>query len=94
MNYEGLWLTVGFTGQLLFFMRFLVQWIYSERLGRSVIPIAFWYFSLLGGCTLFSYAIYRMDPVFIAGQSVGVLVYTRNLVLINAERKAKADPVA
>ena len=61
MNYEGVWITIGFTGQSLFFMRFLVQWIYSEKLGRSVIPIAFWYFSLLGGCTLFSYAVYRLE---------------------------------
>lgn len=76
------WLLVGFAGQALFSMRFLVQWIYSERRRESVIPVAFWYFSILGGATLLSYAIYRQDPVFIVGQSTGVFIYLRNLYFI------------
>jgi len=72
-------------------MRFLVQWIYSEKKKRSVIPLAFWYFSLAGGITLLSYAIYRKDPVFILGQATGVFIYTRNLQLIARERKSKSS---
>ena len=78
-------------GQALFSMRFLIQWIHSEKKGRSVIPLAFWYFSLAGGITLLSYAIYRKDPVFIVGQATGVFIYTRNLQLIARERKKKAS---
>lgn len=76
------WLIVGFAGQTLFSMRFLVQWIYSERRRASVIPIAFWYFSLAGGATLFCYSLFRQDPVFIVGQSVGIFIYLRNLYFI------------
>jgi lipid-A-disaccharide synthase-like uncharacterized protein len=83
---EHVWLGIGFAGQSLFFLRFLVQWIYSERLGRSAIPTGFWYLSIAGGLIVLSYAIYRLDPVFIAGQSVGILVYGRNLYLIHRER--------
>ena len=75
-------------------MRFLIQWIYSERKKRSVIPLAFWYFSLAGGITLLSYAIYRRDPVFILGQATGVFIYTRNLQLIARERRTKASGVS
>ncbi len=85
-----IWLAIGFMGQALFSMRFLIQWIYSEKKGRSIIPLAFWYFSLAGGITLLSYAIYRKDPVFIVGQATGVFIYTRNLQLIARERKNKA----
>src|SRR4051794_16557866 len=84
--HEAIWIGIGFAGQFLFMMRFLWQWIQSERQKRSIIPIAFWYFSLAGGMTLFAYAIHRRDPVFIAGQALGVLVYTRNLLLIRRER--------
>jgi len=77
------WLLVGFTGQALFSMRFLVQWIYSEKRRQSVIPTAFWYFSLLGGMTLFSYALFRQDPVFIVGQGAGIFIYLRNLYFIH-----------
>ncbi|MFQ5642547.1 MAG: lipid-A-disaccharide synthase N-terminal domain-containing protein [Thiogranum sp.] len=80
------WLIVGFAGQALFSARFLVQWVYSERRKRSIIPIAFWYFSLAGGATLFAYALHIGDPVFILGQSLGVLIYTRNLYFIHKER--------
>jgi lipid-A-disaccharide synthase-like uncharacterized protein len=73
------WLALGFLAQALFTARFLVQWIASERAGRSVVPIAFWFFSIGGGVLLLVYALYRRDPVFIAGQAFGVFVYARNL---------------
>jgi lipid-A-disaccharide synthase-like uncharacterized protein len=82
MNTETLWLVVGFLGQAFFSARFLVQWVASERARRSIVPIAFWFLSLGGGATLFAYALYRRDPVFIAGQGVGLFIYLRNLVLI------------
>jgi lipid-A-disaccharide synthase-like uncharacterized protein len=87
---EFWWVMFGLGGQLLFTARFLVQWIASERAGRSTIPILFWYFSLGGGLTLFAYAVHRGDPVFILGQSLGVFIYLRNLWLIYAERR-RAD---
>ena len=67
MTIEWLWLGIGFLGQALFSARFLVQWLASERARRSIVPRAFWFFSLAGGATLLAYAIYRRDPVFIAG---------------------------
>ncbi len=73
------WLAIGFIGQGFFFSRFLVQWIASERAGRSVIPMAFWYLSIGGGLTLLIYAIHVGDPVFILGQSTGAVIYLRNL---------------
>ena len=73
------WLALGFLAQALFTMRFLVQWIASERAGKSVVPIAFWFFSIGGGALLLVYALYRRDPVFIAGQAFGVFIYARNL---------------
>lgn len=85
-DYESLWLIVGFTGQALFSMRFLVQWLQSERARRSVIPEAFWYFSIAGGVTLLAYAIHRMDPVFIVGQATGLFIYLRNLHFVLRER--------
>ncbi|MFC7703164.1 lipid-A-disaccharide synthase N-terminal domain-containing protein [Plastorhodobacter daqingensis] len=84
---EFWWVLIGLTGQLLFTARFLVQWLASERQRRSVIPMAFWYFSLGGGMVLFSYALYRADPVFILGQSTGLVIYSRNLWLIHAEKR-------
>jgi lipid-A-disaccharide synthase-like uncharacterized protein len=89
---EATWIAIGFAGQCLFMMRFLWQWIQSERQQRSVIPIAFWYFSLAGGMTLFAYAVHRRDPVFITGQMLGVIVYTRNLLLIRRERRESSRP--
>jgi lipid-A-disaccharide synthase-like uncharacterized protein len=80
------WLALGFAGQALFSARFLVQWVYSERHRQSLIPVAFWYFSLAGGATLFAYALHIGDPVFILGQSMGVLIYSRNLYLIHRRR--------
>ena len=73
------WFVVGFAGQAFFFSRFLVQWIASERAGRSVIPMSFWYLSLGGGLVLFAYAVHLGDPVFIVGQSTGAIIYLRNL---------------
>jgi lipid-A-disaccharide synthase-like uncharacterized protein len=87
---EHVWLAIGFLGQLLFSMRFLVQWIASEKRGESIIPVAFWYFSIGGGLLLFAYSIWRLDPVFIVGQSLGVFIYTRNLYLINRPSSGKA----
>jgi lipid-A-disaccharide synthase-like uncharacterized protein len=82
------WIVLGFIAQALFMMRFLVQWIASERAKRSVIPIAFWFFSLGGGALLLIYAIQRQDPVFILGQALGLFIYIRNLWLIANERKS------
>jgi lipid-A-disaccharide synthase-like uncharacterized protein len=85
---EFWWVVIGLGGQLLFTARFLVQWIASERARKSTVPVAFWYFSMAGGLILFAYAVYRKDPVFILGQSMGLLIYARNLWLIHAERRA------
>ncbi|MCH7635069.1 MAG: lipid-A-disaccharide synthase N-terminal domain-containing protein [Proteobacteria bacterium] len=87
MDTMTIWLAVGFMGQALFSARFLIQWISSEKQKKSVIPIAFWYFSLGGGVTLLSYAIFRLDPVFIVGQAGGLLVYSRNLYFVLRERR-------
>ncbi|HEX2839663.1 lipid-A-disaccharide synthase N-terminal domain-containing protein [Hyphomicrobium sp.] len=84
---EHTWLAIGVVGQSLFFMRFFVQWIASERRGESVFPTAFWYFSLSGGAVLLAYAIWRRDPIFILGQATGLLIYFRNLYfVVGAER--------
>lgn len=84
---DNIWMLIGFLGQGLFFSRFLIQWLRSEMVGKSVIPVAFWYFSISGGIVLLAYAIYREDPVIITGQAVGLLVYTRNLYLIHREKR-------
>lgn len=91
MRVDTAWLIIGFVGQAAFGLRFLVQWLHSERYGRSLIPIAFWYFSLAGGVILFSYAVHRRDPVFILGQCTGVFIYSRNLQLVYRERRQKAN---
>jgi lipid-A-disaccharide synthase-like uncharacterized protein len=87
---EAIWVVVGFLGQAFFSARFVVQWLASERARRSVVPLAFWFLSLGGGATLLAYAIYRQDPVFIAGQGTGLLIYLRNLMLIR--RAAPVQP--
>ncbi|HWS74940.1 MAG TPA: lipid-A-disaccharide synthase N-terminal domain-containing protein [Quisquiliibacterium sp.] len=87
---DWFWLAFGFIGQALFSMRFLIQWIASERLRSSVVPVVFWYFSLAGGATLFVYALWRLDPVFIVGQGLGLVVYVRNLQLISKARHGNA----
>jgi len=105
INAESVWMAVGFVGQVVFGTRFVVQWIATERKRRSVVPVAFWYLSLAGSALLLAYAIYRADPVFIAGFSLNMLIYLRNLYFIRragAEaapqspppdgQRAKADP--
>jgi lipid-A-disaccharide synthase-like uncharacterized protein len=82
MDYNTLWLIIGFGGQFLFALRFLIQWIASERAKKSVMPVSFWYLSIAGGLTLLLYAIWRRDPVFVLGQSTGCFIYARNLYLI------------
>jgi len=89
---EIIWLGIGFLGQGLFFMRWLVQWLASERHNESRMPIAFWYMSLGGGMITLAYAMYRKDPVFIAGQSVGAFVYLRNLILVHRSARAQQSP--
>ena len=81
------WLIVGFIGQIFFSARFILQWIYSEINKKSIIPLGFWFFSILGGITLLIYAIHRKDPVFIMGQAAGLLIYGRNLYFINKQAK-------
>lgn len=89
---EIIWLVIGFLGQGIFFMRWVVQWIASEKHAESRVPIAFWYMSLIGGLITLAYAVYRMDPVFIAGQSVGAVVYLRNLMLIARANRTGSAP--
>ena len=84
MNY--FWLVLGFFAQFLFSMRFIVQWIASERQKKSVVPVQFWYFSIGGSLLLLIYAIHRKDPVFILGQSMGLFIYFRNLMLIYSKK--------
>jgi lipid-A-disaccharide synthase-like uncharacterized protein len=90
MEHDPWWLAIGFAGQMLFAGRFLVQWIQSERLKRSVVPLAFWYFSIGGGAALLVYAVHRIDPVFILGQALGLFIYLRNLWLIRLQRVREA----
>jgi len=83
----NVWLAIGLAGQALFSMRFLVQWISSERSGRSVLPVAFWHLSIAGSLTLLAYALHRGDVVFTIGQATGVLIYARNLQLMRTARR-------
>ena len=87
MTIEMVWLAVGFLGQAMFAGRFLVQWVTSEIKKESFVPIYFWYLSLGGGATLFAYAAYKLDPVFMVGQASGLIVYIRNLMLIHRGKK-------
>ena len=87
-----IWLAIGLAGQALFSARFLVQWLVSEKRKESVIPVAFWYLSLAGSAVLLSYALYRQDPVFILGQSMGSFIYLRNLWLIRRKRLGGENP--
>ena len=80
------WLVFGLSAQLAFFLRFFVQWVYSEKEGKSVIPVHFWYLSIVGGIGLLIYSIQIRDIVFITGQGLGILIYLRNLILIHRER--------
>lgn len=94
-THETLWLCIGLLGQTLFFMRFFVQWLASERKRQSVIPTSFWYFSLSGGLVLLAYALWRADPIFIIGQASGIFIYGRNLYFVAAsEQPQPAMPSA
>ena len=89
-GFDG-WVLLGFVAQAFFTARFVVQWIASERAGRSVVPLGFWLFSIGGGVLLFAYALYRRDPVFILGQGFGVFVYLRNLYFVMRERSGAVN---
>ncbi len=88
---EQVMIVIGFGGQFLFGMRFIIQWIKSEGARKSVIPVVFWYFSIGGGSVLLLYAIWRQDPVIIMGQGLGLFIYARNLffVLRDPDKKSK-----
>jgi lipid-A-disaccharide synthase-like uncharacterized protein len=86
------WLIIGFAGQALFTLRFLAQWIASEKARKSTVPVVFWWLSLAGGFVLLAYALHRRDPVFALGQAAGLFIYARNLVLIGRHgRRAAGD---
>ena len=89
---ELVWLIVGFVAQLMFSMRFIVQWLASERAQRSIVPEMFWYFSVAGGALLLAYAVYRLDPVFMLGQGMGLLIYARNIHLIWKQKALETEP--
>ena len=92
IDIDKTWLAIGLVGQALFSARFIVQWLQSERVKKSVIPSAFWYFSMAGGATLLAYAIHRRDPVFIIGQGTGLIIYFRNLQFLWRDRKGTDAP--
>jgi lipid-A-disaccharide synthase-like uncharacterized protein len=94
LSYPAFWLTVGFLGQALFTARFLVQWMASEKERDAVVPVAFWWLSLIGGAALLAYAISRRDPVIVVGQSLGLFIYARNLMLIDKARRRLEMPAA
>ena len=84
-NLRNPWVIVGFLGQAVFSARFMVQWVQSERAGRSIMPVAFWWLSLVGSALLLVYSVHKRDLVFILGQSAGFIVYSRNLALLRKE---------
>lgn len=86
INSELIWISVGFLGQVIFGGRFILQWIHSEIKKESVIPMSFWYLSIIGSLILLTYAIYRKDPIFILGFSLNLIIYFRNIVLIKRKR--------
>lgn len=87
MNETAIWIAIGLAGQALFSARFILQWLASEKARRSVVPKAFWYFSLGGSAVLLAYAIHRADPVFMLGQATGFAIYLRNLWLIEVDHR-------
>lgn len=89
---ETFWVGFGFVAQAVFAGRFIVQWLASEKVGRSTVPVTFWHLSILGGGMLLAYAIYRRDPVFILGQATGFFIYARNLWLIHREHRRALLP--
>lgn len=80
------WVIFGFAAQFVFFLRFIVQWFQSEKHKKSVIPIAFWYLSIVGSVMILIYALKRSDPVFIAGQFLSLFIYARNIILIKRKK--------
>jgi len=94
LGHNPVWLVIGFFGQALFFGRFFVQWLASERRKASVVPTAFWFFSMGGGLVLLAYAIHRKDPVFIVGQATGLFIYLRNLWFIYRPSAHHPEPIA
>jgi len=90
MSTEQFWLSVGFLAQGFFSMRFVVQWVATERRRQSVVPIAFWLFSLCGGLTLLTYALHRRDPVYVVAELAGTLIYLRNLYFVHRARRVSA----
>lgn len=90
-NPEQIMVIVGFAGQGLFAMRFILQWLSSEKQAKSVIPVAFWYFSIGGGAVLLLYAIWRQDPVIICGQGLGLFIYLRNLYFVRRSAAGNAS---
>jgi len=91
MSTEQFWLSVGFLAQGFFSMRFVVQWVATERRRQSVVPIAFWLFSLCGGLTLLTYALHRRDPVYVVAELAGTLIYLRNLYFVHRARRGSVD---
>jgi lipid-A-disaccharide synthase-like uncharacterized protein len=89
---ELAWIVIGLMAQLSFSLRFVVQWLASEKARQSVVPEAFWYFSLVGGLMLLAYAVYRMDPVFILGQATALAIYSRNIYFIRHSKRAAVLP--
>ncbi len=88
---EMLWIGIGLFAQAMFMMRFVVQWIASERVKRSIVPETFWYFSIGGGVLLLAYSIYRVDPVYMFGQGLGLIIYVRNLHFVWAHKTSGGD---
>lgn len=85
------WVLFGFFGQFVFAMRFIIQWIVSEKKKESIVPLSFWYLSICGGVILLIYAIYKNDPVFMLGQATGLIVYARNLMLITKKKNLNQE---
>lgn len=92
MSAEQIWVSIGMFGNVLFFSRWIVQWLASERVGRSVIPTAFWFLSIGGSVILLGYALYRRDPVFIVSQLPNSVIYLRNIYLVRRIRRVDVDP--
>jgi lipid-A-disaccharide synthase-like uncharacterized protein len=84
------WIIIGFVGQTFFYARFIIQWIASERAKKVVIPISFWYASIIGSVITLAYAIYRADPIFILGFSLNIIIYVRNLMLLKKDVRPDA----
>ncbi len=91
---ELTWLAIGFLAQAMFMMRFVIQWVASEKVKRSIVPETFWYFSMGGGLMLLAYSVWRMDPVYILGQALGTVIYARNIYFIWTHKQASGESAA